>query len=72
MSEWQSIDTAPEDTYILLIEKYGETPFVGYRKNGSWFENIVNAEVIGDAYIQTSFDHEWLIAWMPLPSPPPL
>ena len=68
--EWQPIETAPEEEPILLIEKYDTTPFVGYRKNGSWFENIVNSEVVGDAYIKTSFDPEWLIGWIKLPEPP--
>lgn len=70
LTTWQPIVDAPEDIAILLIEKYDSKPFVGYRKNGFWFENIVNAEVVGDAYIRTRFNPEWLCGWMPLPLPP--
>lgn len=70
MSEWRDMSEAPEDEYILLIEAYDKVPFVGYKKKGSWFENIMNAEVVGDAYIKTAFDPMWLVGWQHLPKPP--
>lgn len=58
MSEWQPIETAPKDTYVLLwCDEASDVPMVGYFGN-RW--ELAHAD--GDPFMPTH--------WMPLPEPP--
>ena len=66
MSEWQSIETAPSGTEILLFghslgDPKDETICVGY---WSEFDGCWNDTILGDV-LNLEFTH-----WMPLPEPP--
>lgn len=67
---WRPIETAPKDgTDILLWEKWGDVPFVGFwHAEGRWSYRSDHLYVNGDA----SLDPNWndLTHWMPLPAPP--
>ena len=58
MSEWQPIDTAPENTDVLVWEAYGEQFVVAQQEDGCWVA-VWSGEPIGD-----------VTHWMPLPEPP--
>lgn len=67
---WRPIATAPKDgTDILLWEKWGDVPFVGFwHAEGRWSYRSDHLYVNGDA----SLDPNWndLTHWQPLPAPP--
>ena len=72
MTEWQPIETAPEDgTYILLgnrhgtwVGKYLDRYISGYRPSNPWHSMMLNCRHMG------RFPSVVPTHWMPLPEPP--
>ena len=72
---WRPISQAPKDgSEILLFEKYGTAPFVGYwsPRIGRWEASTEHYSVNGDACIFTSCLQSDILHFMPLPKPPTL
>lgn len=72
---WREISEAPKDgSEILLFEKYGTSPFVGYwsPRIGRWEASTEHYSVNGDACIFTSCLQSDILHFMPLPKPPTL
>lgn len=66
MSEWQSIETAPNDGTQVLIGRAGARPIIGSQKKGK----CVGGMPTGWTF--SSFDGSYMppTHWMPLPAPP--
>ena len=60
MSEWQPIETAPEEGEFLVYMPEGEPKI----QTGVWHPNV---KVIGNHFL---FDMWPATHWMPLPEPP--
>ena len=72
---WRPIAEAPKDgSEILLFEKYGTAPFVGYwsPRIGRWEASTEHYSVNGDACIFTSCLQSDILHFIPLPKPPTL
>lgn len=61
MSDWQPIETAPKEEWVLLFWPYwnGPIPAVGIYCDGAW-----------DSDSAISHDGDSPTYWMPLPPPP--
>lgn len=71
--EWQPIETAPKDGgYILLHEKWTNTPFIGFYCDISkcWFADKQHINVYGDGVIDDDFKQGDITHWMELPDAP--
>ncbi len=70
MSEWQPIETAPSDRYILLLDR-SRPAWDGNMEVGKWFGDASNGcwwssgGPNGGLELEFDFTH-----WMPLPPPP--
>jgi hypothetical protein len=76
MSEWQPIETAPQDGEPILIWKPAERMVGEYMMAAYWHDDADGFVPVGGIYKQgyrssvTGTDQGYPTHWMPLPAPP--
>lgn len=69
MSEWQPIETIPEDQKVIIFDKY-DGAFIGWKMHGIYYADTQQLSIDGDACFTHDADEKYLTHWMPLPKPP--